>query len=337
MRLRRAARESLRYRKRTQPLAEPSAGCIFRNPDPDLDPVPAGLPGSAGALVDATGLKNRSVGRAHVSERHANFIVTDGTASTTDIRTLIEECRAAVQKRFGVVLRDEIVYLGGVLTDQLNLQGQASTAAFSRALVVDGGHRLGGTLSVEGNKNAALPLLAACVLTDEPCELRNVPRITDVGVMIELLRGLGADVVDDGGDHAEGVLSRPSNRRTQCPARRTATRVRICWSDRSWLVAGVCVSRRRGATSRRGARSTHIYKPCEPWALLRAATKRTISPHPTVCGPRRSTSRRPPSPGLRQRCWPPPRSPVRPRSGMPPAKPPRRRALWFLGRDGRGR
>ncbi len=112
VRLRRAARESLRYRKRTQPLAEPSAGCIFRNPDPDLDPVPAGLPGSAGALVDATGLKNRSVGRAHVSERHANFIVTDGTASTTDIRTLIEECRAAVQKRFGVVLRDEIVYLG---------------------------------------------------------------------------------------------------------------------------------------------------------------------------------------------------------------------------------
>ena len=85
------------------------------------------------------------------------------------------------------------------MTDQLNLQGKPSTGAFSRALVVDGGHRLSGTLSVEGNKNAALPLLAACVLTDEPCELHNVPRITDVGVMIQLLRGLGADVVDDGG------------------------------------------------------------------------------------------------------------------------------------------
>ena len=66
--------------------------------------------------------------------------------------------------------------------------------------MVDGGYRLEGKLSVEGNKNAALPLLAACVLTDDPCELHNVPRITDVGVMVELLRGLGADVVDDGGN-----------------------------------------------------------------------------------------------------------------------------------------
>ena len=62
------------------------------------------------------------------------------------------------------------------------------------ALVVEGGHRLHGTIDVEGNKNAALPLLAACVLTDQPCELTNVPQIKDVGVMIELLRGLGAEV-----------------------------------------------------------------------------------------------------------------------------------------------
>ena len=62
------------------------------------------------------------------------------------------------------------------------------------ALVVEGGHRLQGTIDVEGNKNAALPLLAACVLTDQPCVLTNVPQIKDVGVMIELLRGLGAEV-----------------------------------------------------------------------------------------------------------------------------------------------
>ena len=42
-------------------------------------------------------------------------------------------------------------------------------------------------IAVEGNKNAALPLLAACLLTTETCELRNVPRIRDVAVMIELL------------------------------------------------------------------------------------------------------------------------------------------------------
>lgn len=61
-------------------------------------------------------------------------------------------------------------------------------------LVIEGGQRLCGTVSVEGNKNAALPLLAACLLTDEPCTLTNVPRIGDVRVMAELLHGLGARV-----------------------------------------------------------------------------------------------------------------------------------------------
>jgi UDP-N-acetylglucosamine 1-carboxyvinyltransferase len=61
-------------------------------------------------------------------------------------------------------------------------------------LLIEGGRRLSGTITVEGNKNAALPLLAACLLTDQPCELTNMPRITDVRVMAELLVGLGADV-----------------------------------------------------------------------------------------------------------------------------------------------
>ena len=61
-------------------------------------------------------------------------------------------------------------------------------------LIVEGGHRLGGSVNVEGNKNAALPLLAACLLTGERCTLTNVPRIGDVRVMAELLRGLGAEV-----------------------------------------------------------------------------------------------------------------------------------------------
>ena len=62
------------------------------------------------------------------------------------------------------------------------------------SLVVEGGHRLAGRIQVEGNKNSALPLLAACLLTEEPCVLHNVPRITDVQVMTDLLAGLGADV-----------------------------------------------------------------------------------------------------------------------------------------------
>ena len=61
-------------------------------------------------------------------------------------------------------------------------------------LLIEGGHRLGGRVSVEGNKNAALPLLAACLLTDQECVLTNVPRIGDVEVMARLLLDLGVEV-----------------------------------------------------------------------------------------------------------------------------------------------
>jgi UDP-N-acetylglucosamine 1-carboxyvinyltransferase len=61
-------------------------------------------------------------------------------------------------------------------------------------LLIEGGHRLEGRVSVEGNKNAALPLLAACLLTDEECVLTNVPRIGDVEVMARLLLDIGAEV-----------------------------------------------------------------------------------------------------------------------------------------------
>jgi UDP-N-acetylglucosamine 1-carboxyvinyltransferase len=61
-------------------------------------------------------------------------------------------------------------------------------------LLIEGGHRLEGRVSVEGNKNAALPLLAACLLTEEACVLTNVPRIGDVEVMARLLLDLGAEV-----------------------------------------------------------------------------------------------------------------------------------------------
>ena len=111
-RLRAAARDSLAYRKRTQPLAAPSAGCIFQNPDPSRDAVPAGIPCSAGALVDRAGLKGLREGGASVSATHANFIVSDGRASAADIRRLIDRCKDEVFRRFGVELREEIVYLG---------------------------------------------------------------------------------------------------------------------------------------------------------------------------------------------------------------------------------
>ena len=110
--LRAVARESLAFRKRTQPLESASAGCIFQNPDPARDRVPDGIPPSAGALVDRAGLKGAREGRARVSTTHANFIVNEGGATANDIRTLIDRCKREVRGRFGVELREEIVYVG---------------------------------------------------------------------------------------------------------------------------------------------------------------------------------------------------------------------------------
>ena len=110
--LRATARASLAHRKRTQPLDTPSAGCIFQNPDPARDPVPAGIPPSAGALVDRAGLKGHRIGGAQISPTHANFIVNDGHATARDIRTLINQAQTAVLARFGVELKEEVVSIG---------------------------------------------------------------------------------------------------------------------------------------------------------------------------------------------------------------------------------
>src|SRR5438093_2336732 len=74
-------------------------------------------------------------------------------------------------------------------------------------LRIEGGPRLSGVVEVEGNKNAALPLLAACLLTTEECVLTNMPRIKDVEVMGQLLMDLGARV--------EGLGT--TTVRVQCP------------------------------------------------------------------------------------------------------------------------
>ena len=74
-------------------------------------------------------------------------------------------------------------------------------------LLIEGGQRLSGAVDVEGNKNAALPLLAACLLTKEECVLTNVPRISDVEVMARLILDLGGEV--------EGIGS--TTLRVRCP------------------------------------------------------------------------------------------------------------------------
>src|ERR1700760_3793578 len=58
--------------------------------------------------------------------------------------------------------------------------------------IVEGGHRLTGTIAPSGNKNAALPIMAAALLTEHPVTLENVPRIRDTETLVELIRSVGA-------------------------------------------------------------------------------------------------------------------------------------------------
>ena len=110
--LRAAARRSLAFRRRTQPLDHASAGCVFQNPRPEDGPLPDNVPRSAGALIDRAGMKNRRVGGAVVSAVHGNFILNEGGATASDVRRLIELCRSAVSARFGIRLREELMYVG---------------------------------------------------------------------------------------------------------------------------------------------------------------------------------------------------------------------------------
>ena len=64
--------------------------------------------------------------------------------------------------------------------------------------VIEGGYPIQGTVTASGNKNAALPCLTATLLTTEPVILRNIPKIQDTHVMIEILKSLGAKVKDLG-------------------------------------------------------------------------------------------------------------------------------------------
>jgi UDP-N-acetylglucosamine 1-carboxyvinyltransferase len=70
--------------------------------------------------------------------------------------------------------------------------------ALSETFVIEGGHQLAGRITTSGNKNGALPILAACLLVAEPVTLTNVPRIRDVETMVELLRNVGADAEWEG-------------------------------------------------------------------------------------------------------------------------------------------
>mgnify|MGYP001581860734 CR=1 FL=1 len=88
----------LKYRKLTQDLSKPSAGCIFRNPKGH----------SAGRLIDLCGLKGKRIGDAGVSLKHANFILNLGKGSARDVCKLMDLIRKKVNNKFNINLTPEI-------------------------------------------------------------------------------------------------------------------------------------------------------------------------------------------------------------------------------------
>jgi UDP-N-acetylmuramate dehydrogenase len=95
-------KDYLHYRRDTQPLTMPSAGCVFKNPPND----------SAGRLLEATGLKGLRVGDAEVSTKHGNFIINRGHATAADVIGLIEIVRRTIKHKAGVRLDLELKIVG---------------------------------------------------------------------------------------------------------------------------------------------------------------------------------------------------------------------------------
>lgn len=130
--LRESLKEMLRKKKENQPIDHPTAGCIFRNWKPespeqleelrkDLDlnkeeDIPISLNGTipAGWIIDRAQLKGLKVGKASISEKHANFFVNDGGAKANDVIALIATVKSKIRDmtHSNVQLTEEIEYVG---------------------------------------------------------------------------------------------------------------------------------------------------------------------------------------------------------------------------------
>lgn len=95
------AKKNMASRREKQPLEYPNAGSIFKRPE-------GAFPG---ALIEQAGLKGFRIGGAEVSEKHANFIVNRGGATSADVLRLIEHVQNEVQKQFGIALETEIIHI----------------------------------------------------------------------------------------------------------------------------------------------------------------------------------------------------------------------------------
>lgn len=100
--IRAAMDEAREWRRRTQPVAEPNCGSVFKNPEGD----------HAARLIDASGLKGVAIGGAQVSRKHANFIVASPGARAADVLGLIRLVQERVHAETGIRLEPEVRLVG---------------------------------------------------------------------------------------------------------------------------------------------------------------------------------------------------------------------------------
>ena len=98
-------KECLNKRGNTQPIQQPNAGSVFKNPPNDF----------SARLIEASGLKGYCIGGACISDKHANFIVNTGSATAADIEALIEHAARTVEQQYGVNLQREVRIIGEAL------------------------------------------------------------------------------------------------------------------------------------------------------------------------------------------------------------------------------
>ena len=90
-------------KRKNQPLACKSAGCVFRNPDK--------CKFSSAELIERAGLKGSSIGGAKVSNKHANYIVNYNKATAEDVKLLIKKIKGIIKKKYNVNLSREIIFI----------------------------------------------------------------------------------------------------------------------------------------------------------------------------------------------------------------------------------
>lgn len=102
-------KESMEHRHATQPAAQYTTGCFFKNIS-EREQQEHNLPTkSAGYLIDKAGMKGTQVGDFYISDKHANFIMNKGQGKPEDLKMLVEQIKEKIKKVYGIELREEVI------------------------------------------------------------------------------------------------------------------------------------------------------------------------------------------------------------------------------------